>query len=111
MKKPLCPVCKKAPRKTYFGRFNITCKSMKCRKLFYYLKYQAEIPKKKLKCKYCKKLFDVPKAGVRKRVTCGSEACLHLSRLKFLKEWKKQNPDLVLEQKRRWKQRRREANA
>ena len=49
----------------------------------------------------------MPKHGVRKRVTCGSEDCWYLSRVKFLKEWKKQNPDLVREQKRRWKQRHR----
>ena len=109
MKKPLCPVCKKKPRRLYAGRWTVTCRTLKCHQRYYYDIYQAEAPKKKLKCVFCKKLFAVPKHGVRKRVTCGSEDCLYLSRVKFLKEWKKENPDLIREQKRRWKQRRREA--
>ena len=108
MKKPLCPVCKKKPRRPYAGRFTKFCKNIRCKRLFYYFKYEDLKPKKKQKCQYCKKTFLAPKNGLRKRVTCGSEACLHLSRLKFLKEWKKRNPVLVREQKRRWKQRRRE---
>ena len=108
MKKPLCPVCKKKPRRLYAGCWTVTCKNEKCRKKYYYQLAQAKRPKKKIKCTSCHKLFAIPKNLTRKRYTCGKPVCITQFKLKIVKKWKKQNPDLVAEQKRRWKQRVRE---
>ena len=108
--KKKCPYCKAKPLKQFAsGRFTKTCLGKPCVRAHWKAWRDKGRDIKKVKCQYCGKIIQLFSDIKREFKTCANKVCLRKNARQAVKNWKKANPDLLAEQKRRWRERRREA--